>query len=237
MTEPKTTEQRLRDCSERLHIMTSQVALAEERERRRIATLLHDDVGHGLALAQIRLGKVEEDGSGDLRDALAPVRELIANAIETTRSLTFELSSPVLYELGLEAALRSAMDRLAEATGMHFDFESDRAPRGRLTEDTRVLLYRAVRELLLNAAKHSRASCVTVTVRTMGDEAQILVTDDGVGFDVAPVLVPSGAGAGHGLLAAMEHVESVGGRLEVTSTAGTGTRGLIIAPLGSRAAG
>lgn len=214
--------------------MTSRLALAEERERRRIASLLHDDLGHSLALAQIRLGKIEQRDTTDLRIELVSVRELISEAIETTRSLTFELSSPVLYELGLEAALQSAMDRLAAATGVRFVFESDGTlARHLMPEDKRVLLYRSVRELLLNAAKHAQALEVTVTVSTVGDEVHIGVSDNGIGFDVAEVMAPTGSGVGHGLLAAAEQVRSMAGRFEMTPAPAKGTRCLIVVPLGS----
>lgn len=223
-------ERRRLDHQERLRTLTAQLALAEENERRRIASLLHDDVGHSLALAQIRLGRMQQEGTEDVRAELAPVRELIAEAIEATRSLTFELSSPVLYELGLEAALESVVDRLAQATDVRFDFTSESGPKP-LSEDGSVLLFRSAREILLNIVKHARARCATVTVRRVRNEIRIRVTDDGVGFDVARVMDPAGSGMGHGLLSAVAQVRSLGGSLEVEAMPGAGTSCLIIAPL------
>jgi len=232
VTPLKTTEQRLLDYHERLRMLASDLVLAEERTKRRIATLLHDDVGHSLALAQIRLGRIEQEGAGDTPSALGPVRDLIAEAIKATRELTFELSSPVLYELGLESALESLLDRLSTATGAQFALSNDGAPRT-LHENVQVLLFRSVRELLLNAAKHAEAHRTTVTVQTAGDVVRIRVTDDGIGFDIDEGMAPGGGGTGHGLVSVEAQVRSMGGRFEVDTEPGKGTSCLIVVPLDS----
>ncbi|MFT5431310.1 MAG: signal transduction histidine kinase [Myxococcota bacterium] len=232
VTEQKTTEQRLRDSRELLRMLASDLVLAEERERRRIANLLHDDVGHSLALAQIRLGKMVQENAHGLSHELDPVRDLIAEAIKTTRLLTSELSSPVLYELGLDAALGSIVDRLSAATGINFDIESDGELRP-LSEDKTVLVFRSAKELLLNAAKHARAQNVTLSIRTLENQVQIRVTDDGHGFDVTETIRPGGNGIGHGLLAAAERIRSLGGTLEVDEEPTQGSSWLIVVPLGN----
>lgn len=232
VSELKATEQRLQMQRGQLSILTRNLGLAEERERRRIAAGLHDEVGHSLALAQIQLGTLGEKLTAELRLEMASVRELIAEVIKTTRALTFDLSSPVLYELGLVAALESAADRLAEATGIDLEFVSDGKPAS-VSEDTGVLLFRSVREILLNVAKHAGAQTATLSVHTLADELQIRVADDGVGFDAANVMRPAGTGIGHGLRSATEHVQSVGGSLEVDAAPGFGTTCLIVVPLGS----
>ena len=230
MTEDGHAERELEEYRRRLRILTSKLSLAEERERRRIAGVLHDRLGHSLALAQIRLGKMEQRRAGDPRTDVRAVRDLIAQAIETTRSLTFELSSPILYELGLDAALESTVDRLAATTGLDFRFEGD-GQRRPLSEDAQVLVYRCVRELLVNAAKHASARTVTLTVRTVAEEAHIRVADDGIGFDAREVMSPTGSGIGHGLLAVVHQLQSIGGSLEVRPTPGEGTVCSIVVPL------
>ena len=214
----------------RLRELTSELALAEERERRRVARGLHDEVGHSLALARIRLESLAAGHSGEELASLLRVRDLIAEAIEGVRSLTFDLSSPVLYEVGLAAAVEGTAERIAEAAGLEVEFQGD-GGREPPEEDRRVLVFRFVRELLLNAAKHAGARSLRVTMRTVEDRVHVTVEDDGVGFDPDEVLRAAGPGVGHGLRSVAAQVRAVGGRLEVASAPGEGTACRIEVPL------
>jgi PAS domain S-box-containing protein len=230
VTERKEEELESARHQAQLRGLAAQVALAEERERERIARGLHDELGQLLALVKVRLGGLRQlTAPGELAERTQEIRELVDQAIRETRSLTFELSSPILKELGLESAIRSLSDRMGTENNIRVHVRTDRRPKP-LAHDVGVLLYRAVRELLLNAVKHAQAHQVEISVGRVGDQIRILVGDDGVGFEVpeAGQLGPTG---GFGLFSIEEGLGHIGGRLEIDSAPGKGTRALLIAPL------
>src|SRR5262249_16080826 len=103
---------------EKLRAMAFDAALSEERERRRIAADLHDRIGQSLALAQIRLGALRDTLPEAASQPLAECLQMIEQSIAATRTLTFDLSPPVLYDLGLKAALGSLAEQLAQRHGL-----------------------------------------------------------------------------------------------------------------------
>jgi len=211
--------------------MTLEVAMAEERERRRIAAVLHDDVGHNLAIAQMRLGEARQSGvPAGTAKLLEGISGLIARSIAASRTLTFDLSSPILYELGLEAALRSLGGLLVDDTDIRFQFESDGQDKP-LRKDTAAILFRMVRELIVNIIKHAHADNAAVSVIRNGDRIEIGVTDDGIGLDPTAPANRFGPEGRFGLFNIGEQLKSIGGCLEVGPAAGSGTRIVVDAPL------
>ena len=155
--------------------------------------------------------------------------QLIEGAIHDTRSLIFELSPPILYELGLEPAVEWLVERLEERVGIAGTFQGDRAAKP-LAQDLQVALFQAVRELLENVGKHARATRFEVTLARDGQRIRMQIEDDGVGFDPA-VLSSSPPGKGYGLFNIKERLGLLGGTLEIESNPGAGTRVLLSAPL------
>ena len=233
VTERKRAEEQLLEHEELLRSLTSELALAEERERRRISTELHDHIGHNLAMAKMKLAQLKDaEVEEPVRQRLEEVLRLLKETIEATRSLTFELSSPVLYELGLEAAIHDLCQRLEKQTegGVRFHFESDPEPKP-LSDDRSVLLFRAVRELALNVIKHAQASNTRVAMARLRDQVRITIDDDGVGFEASEVADPVASRGRFGLVSIRERLERTGGRLEIESTPGAGTHAVVYAPL------
>jgi signal transduction histidine kinase len=216
---------------EELRSMASQLSLLEERERRQIATDLHDNIGQTLALSKIRLGLLLHDISEPgLKEPLREIRELIEQTIQYTRSLTYELSPPILYEVGFEAAIEQLAEQLHSKNGLSVDFEDDERPKP-LGDDVRVLLYKVVNELLMNVVKHSKADLVRISVRRVKDSIHITVEDDGVGFQVLDTRLSSDRVKGFGLFSIRERLRHFGGRLDLESPEGGGTRAAVSAPL------
>lgn len=214
-----------------LRELAAGAALAEERERRRISMVLHDRVGHGLALAALKLDRLREAvRSGPEARAIDEVQELVTDAIAATRSLTFELSSPLLYELGLGAALEGLAEQAEQRYRIPFDFETDALPAVRARE-AQVVLYRAVRELVYNVGQHARARRASVSVQRIGSRLRIGVEDDGVGFEAASPGHRFGPSGGFGLFSIREQLRHLGGLLEVDSAPGEGTRACVIVTL------
>ena len=232
VTERKEGEARIHAYQKQLRSLASELLLAEERERRRIAADLHDGPCQALAAARIKLGMLNKMAPAVLPDpAISEVRDLIEQSIRDTRSLTFEISPPALYEIGLEAAVAWLLEQVQERYGITTRFIDDEQHRP-FDEDVRVMLFRAVRELLINVAKHAGATNATVRLQTTDDGAQIVVEDDGRGFDPALLghSTRSGMG-GFGLFNIRERLEHLGGEVGIESRPGEGTRVVLTAPL------
>jgi len=224
INERKKAEKKLRSLAEKL-------SLAEEHLRRRIATDIHDHIGQNLAISKIKLESLAESMStSKLAKSLGEIRKVIAEIIESTRSLTFELSPPVLYELGFEAAVEWLVRQAREQHGLSTEFKGDGKAKA-LDDDVCVLLFQAVRELLVNVAKHAQARNVMVSTRRVGDEIRVKVEDDGVGFDMSRVSSRDYKTGGFGLFSIRERLSHIGGHLDVESKPGHGTRVTLVAPI------
>lgn len=234
LTERVRAEHRLLESRQELLALYSELAVAEERERRRIARGVHDEIGQILAMVHVRLGELRDEPQTADAGALEEVRRQVESAIRASRSLTFELSSALLYELGLEAALGSLAERYEKHHGLRVDFEADPQPRtsnhSAVAEDTAVILYRAVRELLWNVVRHAGAKSARVSLERVGDRVRITVEDDGAGFDAARASESFDESGGFGLFSLRQQLASMDGRLEVCSTAGEGSRVVVVAP-------
>jgi len=232
ITEWKRSEKMLLSYQDKLRSLDSQLSLAEERERQRIATKLHDRIGQALAFCNIKLGALQKSASAaDLRQPIAEIRTLIEGTIQDTRSLTFELSPPVLHELGFEAAVEWLGEQIGKQHGIAFEVENDGGPKP-LDEDVRFLLFRAASELLVNVVKHAQAESVQVSIKRDGSYIRVAVKDDGVGFDASEIGSRWNSAKGFGLFSIRERLGYVGGHLEIESEPGCGTLATLVAPLG-----
>jgi len=234
VTARRQAEERIGAYQEQLRVMASELSLAEERTRRQIAKDMHDQIGQTLAFCQIRLGQLKSGkGSESVRKALDEVRNAITQVIKYTRHMTFELGSPILYELGLEAAVERLAERTREQYGLKVDFRSDENPKT-VDDDMRVTLFLGVRELLTNIVKHAGARSAWITISDDGELKRIVVEDDGRGFEVAETAALGKEGKGFGLFSTQERLTYLGGGFEIISTPGRGTRITMWAPLGRR---
>jgi|WetSurMetagenome_2_1015567.scaffolds.fasta_scaffold03529_6 PAS domain S-box-containing protein len=231
VTEQREARRRVAKYQRRLRSLASDLVLSEERERRRITVILHDQIGQTLAMAKMRLQVLEASGTLDgAGPAVREVREMLERAIRDTRSLTMDLSPPVLYELGFAAAVEWLLEGLREKHGLQTIFENNSPPKV-LAEDVRVALFLAVRELLMNVVKHADAKHVKVSIRRTGRELHVRIADDGKGFDAAAVTAPGSRDAGFGLFNIREHIEHLDGRFAIRSRPGRGTLATLVVPL------
>ncbi len=228
ISEQKRAEQEIATYQERLRSIASELSLTEERERRRLATELHDHVGQILALAQIKLGALRQAASSGNQAPMDEVRRLIEQTIQYTRSLSFELSPPILYDLGFEAAVEWLAELVQEQQGIRVQVRADRAPKP-LDDQTRILLFQTVRELLGSMAKNAGAKNVLVTIEKAGTDLLVQVEDDGVALGEAPG--PGGPLLGFGLFSIQERLRYFGGRLTVASEPDRGNRVTLVMPL------
>lgn len=224
ITTQKRAEQKLLKYQEQLRSLGSQLVVTEEAVRRNLATRLHDSIGQDLALIKMKLKalskQVEKTKVQQELDAIFP---LLTQAIAQTRSLTFELSSPVLHELGFEAALERLTETFGAQHNIEVSYQTAVKP-ARLPQDAEIILYQAVRELMMNAVKHAAASEILVRICLDSSNLQIEVRNNGVGIDLQNQKPKPGGKEGFGLFNIRERLQLLGGTLEIISqpdTAGT----------------
>ncbi len=231
ITEQKKAEKKIQSYQKQLRSLASDLSLAEEQERRRIATMLHDHIGQILAISKIKLGALLQSAANDgFLEQLEEVREHVEQAIQYTRSLTFELSPPILYDLGLESALEWLTEQIKEQHGISCDFETDNTPKP-VRDEIRIVLFSAVRELLMNVAKHALAKTAKVTIRRVNENIIVHVADNGTGFTVSRMNFYLDENKGFGLFSIRERLRHLGGQMDVRSAKGRGTRVILTAPL------
>jgi len=207
---------------ERLQTLAYEVTLAESRERERLAQQLHDDLGQLLAVAQLRLSELAAR-PGAPGDELAALRDLLSQAARATRATSLELHSPLLQQLGLQAALEALADRLAQQEGLEVRVIG--ALRALpLADAVQAVLLRVVRELLCNVRKHARARRVELLLQQQDHELLISVRDDGCGR--LGIATP-----GFGLRSAEAQLQALGGRLHLEGHPGQGSCALLCLPL------
>jgi signal transduction histidine kinase len=163
---------------------------------------------------------------------LDEITALIVQAIKDTRSLTYDLSSPILEELGLEVAVKRLVERMREKDGIRIDFYHDTQHKP-LDYSGRFVLYRTARELLVNIGKHAQAQNARVSIRRVGEKIRIDVEDDGVGFDASEFNSNGKNIKGLGLFTIRARLSYLGGHLDLASNPGKGTRATLVLPLKS----
>jgi signal transduction histidine kinase len=192
---------------------------AQEEERARIASDIHDDTLQTVLAAGLQLGILE----GQLRDApdvesVRTARESIDEAARRLRNMLFEIRPRELDTQGLEAVLRSDMDQWTAAEDVSYEIESQDVRE--IPPEVRTLLYRAAQEALINSRKHARAQTLRVLIGARDRGFFIRIQDDGIGFEPRQALKVR---PGHfGLPALRERLEHVGGSLRIDSEPGDG---------------
>lgn len=227
-------ERRVAERTEQLTSLTAELSLVEERERRLIATELHDQVGQTLILCKIKVSSLSLSLSDEKFDEI--VEELkahISQSIEEIRSLTFQLSPPLLYEVGFEAAVEWLCEEFEGKYGFHVEFSDDGRPKP-LNEETSVALFQMVRELLINVAKHAEANSVKISVGTISNKIIVIIADDGVGFAKSDGFWYWSKKSGFGLFNIRQRIEHMGGEFVIESEIGNGTRVTLLLPLMER---
>ena len=232
VTERKRWEEKLLEYQEQLRLMASELSLTEERERRRIATELHDRIGQDLVLSMLRLDNLRKSvSSGALAAPLGEISNLLEKTIRDTRSLTLDLSSPMLYRFGFERTIADwLVQEVQKRHGIKSEFEDDGRPKP-LEEDICVLLFQATRELLINVVKHAQAHVVKVSIRRKGGEIETIVEDDGIGLDLSEIESVMPSRGKFGLFSIRERLNYLGGNIKIESEPGHGTRVILTAPL------
>lgn len=219
----------LRQTNASLRRLASELSLAEARERRQIAEDIHDHIGQALAFIKMNLAQFRGNAIFcGFEDKFDEIATLLEQTIQYSRNLTFEISPPALYELGLEAAIDGLAERFRKKHGLSVRAETA-TEIGPLGSDVVVLLYKSVQELLTNVTKHARARGAAVRIRPEGTFVRVEVEDDGCGFDAAALESSVGSDR-FGLFNIRERIQYLGGVMEVRSAPGRGTTVALLSP-------
>jgi len=220
---------------QQLHSLTAMLAKAEEQERRRIATDLHDRIIQTLVYANMKLSEFRTSVPHPGSDAGRTVDEIsgyMQQTIRDLRTLTFELSPPVLYELGFVPAIQWLVRQFEEKHNLVIEFQENDVPPG-LSEDTCIVIFQALREFLNNVVKHAKARAVKVSVYRDRDTLKILVEDDGIGFNPDQIRLNVENNSGFGIFNIRERLEYLKGSMAIESRTGGGTRIELTVPAGN----
>jgi PAS domain S-box-containing protein len=229
ITERKQAEEKILMYQDQLRSLAAELTLAEECERRKISTTLHDQVIQMLALCKIKIEEFKEIHTEGAMKQIDEISGLLEQAIHSSRSLISELSPQILYTLGFEAAVEWLGEKLLEKNSIKFQFQDDGQPKP-LKDDTRIILFLSVRELMFNIVKHSKANEAKVQIQKIDKSIQIVVEDNGAGFDTSQTITPDGH-RGFGLFNIREQLYSIGGQLKIEFGQGKGTRITILVPI------
>jgi PAS domain S-box-containing protein len=231
ITTKQRVEERIVNYQKQLQSLTSELSLIEERERRQIATNLHDHVGQVLTLIGIKIDEVYEKVGTDSCASLIPeIRKLIRQTIKSIRSLMFELSPPILYDLGLEEAIEWLAEHFSQEYQIKIQVSKDEQPKP-LKGERNIILFQSLKELLSNIVKHSHANFVKISIQRACNDFRIIVEDNGIGFDINLIDHNKNKIKGFGLFTIYERLEYVGGSMIIESTLNQGTKITLLMPM------
>ncbi len=239
ITDRKQSEKEIFRYHERLKALASQLTLTEEKERRRIAADLHDHIAQSLVLARIQIASAKKAAADDgLAAKLDEISETLREAVQDTRHLMFELSPPAMHQIGLGAAVSDWLEEFEKRYGIKTAFfdNIEQSYRKTLDDNVRAILFRNVRELLINVAKHAQANQVSVSMETTrGGALKTVIQDNGIGFDHSSSENQNvKSEEGFGIFSIKERMADLGGTLKIESQPGKGCRAILTVPLGQK---
>ena len=209
--------------------MSAELAMVEERERKSIADDLHDSASQTLALTLLNLKKLKEEADCPVKGRLSDIQKSLTQAVEEIRSLTFQLSPRLLYDFGLETALEWLADDMRGRHGLEVVLINNLETKLELNETLNILLFRAVRELLINIVKHARSSLAFIIFDRQSGHLVLKVKDKGKGFDSTGPEAETQMG--YGLYRVHERILGINGRVEIDSDPGRGSQIKILIPM------
>jgi PAS domain S-box-containing protein len=232
ITERKNMEEKnIQNYKRKMKNLSHKLTLAEEHERKRIATTLHAEVGQTLAFLTLKMSELKgKEYPKNIKEELEEVYDLAQKAMTSTRLLMRQLSPAILYELGFVPAVEWIAEHLLRESNIRYSFKDDGEEKP-LTNDLSVLLFQAVREILVNVKKHSNAKNVKISIKRCDKIIQIEIKDDGVGFDTSTLDSYVERDIGFGLLNIRSRIDVVGGGFEIESYKNKGTKIKLEAPL------
>jgi signal transduction histidine kinase len=235
----KHLEERIIERTRQLRALATELNLAEQQERKRLAVELHDHLQHLLVLGKLKIGQGKRHAPSIpvLTEALKQIDDVLSDALRYTRTLVADLSPAVLRDHGFLAALKW-LGEYMQKLSMTVTVSVPEQLQLTLPEDQAVLLFQSVRELLINASKYAGTGAASITLEHCDDRLRIHVRDEGAGFDVAAAAAAAatagtqvGGSSKFGLFSIRERMQALGGSFDIQSAPGQGTTATLILPL------
>lgn len=234
ITVRRQAERRIRRYQRQLRQLVARVSQTEDRERRKIATDVHDNIGQALAMVKMQLLQLHGEAMFyGLEGRIEEISRLVDLTIRYMRGLVVSISPPTLYELGLDAALESMIEQYREKYKQHITFSTTGQSSLSPSEAVKGTLFRATRELLTNVIKHAGAKNTSVSITWDAFGVCITVADDGAGFDKTQLRARMIANKCFGIFNLREQIRELGGMMQISSNVGFGTTVTLHIPLES----
>ena len=226
-------ERQIVEYQNQLRALVSQLTLSEERERKHLATLVHDNLSQSIAIMKMKVDSLfASDITPEIKDFLSDMQDMLIDVIAQTQQITKDLGSPLLHELGFKAAVEEWLHSdIEKKYGLKTSVKDQGCPP--IDEETAAILFRAIRELSINVVKHAQARHLSVTLDRYEDQIKVRVSDDGIGFDPASLTNGAATNGGYGLFSIKERIDYMDGLFEVSSRPGNGTDVIMMVPLNS----
>ncbi len=225
-------EKKVMQYQNQLRALVSQLTLSEERERKQLAVELHDGICQSLAMTKLMVDEhLSDPERSPVQALLQTLQQSLTSLIDETRSVTNNLGTPMLQKMGLQAALEKWLDtEITAKYGIATQVVDKGVPKT-LDEDTKGLLFRAVRELAINVVKHAGAHVIEVTLDIKDGELHLRIEDDGKGFSQPTFEQEDFSQGGYGLFSIHERITYMGGSMTIDSAYHQGARILLRLPL------
>ncbi len=206
-----------------LQKLTTEITLIEEKQKKEIATNIHDHLSQSLVISKMKINELRKKPElTEIDEDLQFIETHISEALENSRKITYELSPPVLYQLGIIDALNWLLEDV-EATHKIKCQLSTNITSIKLGDGKSILLYRSIQELITNAIKYANASLITLDFNKKNHGLNILITDNGVGFDTSTLNNHHHSGSGFGLFTVQERIKNIQGKFTIASEVDAGT--------------
>ena len=216
-----------------LQKLTTEITLIEEKQKKEIATNIHDHLSQSLVISRMRISEMKKKPElKKINEDLLFLETHIYEALENSRKITYELSPPVLYQLGIIDALNWFLDNTETTHKIKCQISSNTTDI-KFSDVKSILLYRSIQEIITNIIKYANASLITLDINKNKHKIDFLITDNGVGFDASILNKQhhNHTGSGFGLFTVKERIKNIQGEFSLKSGINTGTIVKIIVPL------
>jgi PAS domain S-box-containing protein len=233
VTQSMFAKQKIQEYQISLQKLTTEISLIEEKQKKEIASNIHDHLSQSLVISKMRINELKKNPQLKIiDDDLKFIDSHISEALKNSRKITYELSPPVLYQLGIVDALSWLLEHMEDTHKIKCRLDSN-VTNIKLNDVKSILLYRSIQEVITNVIKYANASLITLdlTRNTLGID--IIVTDNGVGFDTSVLHNNLQSGSGFGLFTVRERIRNIRGKYTITSKINTGTTVKFFIPLNS----
>ncbi len=227
--ELKSNMRKIERYQRKLKALNRELSLVEERERRQIAENLHDGLGQTLSFAYIKLSSIDGvNFSPEIKETIETTSDLINKAIKESRTLTYDLSPPILYELGLIPALKWKFDQVEQKYNLKTKIFGENT-KLKIVKEYNIIIYRIISELIQNIIKHAKASKIILRIEQTENKYRFLLEDNGIGINSENRY--KNKISGFGLMSIKERLESLNGHFLLKSESGKGTKAIIEFPV------